>query len=718
MVAVAERTKNAERMRAKRLADRDLRIPRPADPDRRAACLADPYLFLTTYAKDVFYQPFTVDRREMIDAIMHAAKFGGDQAIAGPRADGKTRSALFCAMLLALAGFVFFTLIVSKSGPRANRELKNLKDWLGNQGVFDPEKGDVINPSLFCQDFPEVVYPILALGRWSSRARQQTVAGQYTNMEWGEECIIFPEIPTELLVKQGWAKGVESAARGQIIASLGIEGPIRGYSVRNLRPDLAILDDLDDRESAKSELQTENRESIVEQDVGGLAGPDKTVSRVMLCTLINRTCVAATYTDPVKKPSWRGQRHKLLEKYPERMDLWEEYVGLRNNRGPDDPDARVAFRFYLENKTAMDVGAECTNPYRFDSRVLLDGEPSEVSALQACFNLIADRGQVHFDTEYQNDPPAETGPVESGITPARIQRQVNELEEGVIPDGCTVLTIGIDVGKYWLTFCVRAWKPDGTGHTIHKGTAPVHGTVSGINDQACDRAITHAVKVLVNKLRDNSKGTGEVEYRKSDGEIVPIDLIFVDAGWRTEAVYAATSSLGLGVYPIMGFGKSHGCAQIRFSPARTAVDNQVQIGDGQTYKLVRKGDTKNRVWLVEADADFWKGWEHDRWMTEHGAPGCMYLWGERGQDRKMSKDEQGHKTYAEHICNEVEIEEPYKDGIRRRWLKKPGENHFLDASYYSDVAARMKGIRLTGTVKEPKPKKSLAQMAKEARGAA
>lgn len=708
MAEVAERTKNADRMRAKRRDERDIAIPRVAEPDRRKRCLADIYEFLPTYFPHVFYQPFTQDRREMIDAIMHAARYGGDQAVAGPRADGKTRSALFCALALCLAGHVTFPMIISKSGPRANRELKNLKDCLSS-----PEN------AAFCDDFPEIAVPILALGRWSSRARQQTVQGSYTNLEWGEECVIFPTISTVLLRSQpkGWNEDLESAARGQIIASLGIEGPIRGYSVRNLRPDLAILDDLDDRESAKSETQTENRESIVEQDVGGLAGPDKTVSRVMLCTLINRTCIAATFTDRTKKPSWRGQRHKLLLKMPDKMDLWEEYTSLRQNRGTDDPDARFAHQFYLAHRAEMDFGAVVTNPYRFDARLLLDGEPSEASALQACFNLIADRGQVHFDTEYQNDPPAETGPVESGITPARIQKQLNEFPEGVVPRGCNVLTVGIDVGKYWLHYVVRAWDVNASGHTIHYGEAPVHNTVKGIDDAAMDRSITFAIKALIGQLRDNSKGQGLVDYRKPDGELVPLDLILVDAGYRTEAVYAACSQLGTGVYPIMGFGKSSGCAQIKFTPARVANDD-TQVGDGQTYKIVRKGSPGAKVWLVEADVDKWKAWEHDRWMTGHDEPGALYLWGERGADNKMSADEKRHGQYAHHICNEVEIEEPYKDGIRRGWKKKPGENHKLDASVYADVAGRIKGIKLPGTTKDPKPRRTLAEMAKAAMGAA
>ena len=46
----------------------------------------------------------------------------------------------------------------------------------------------------------------------------------------------------------------------------------------------------------------------------------------------------------------------------------------------------------------------------------------------------------------------------------------------------------------------------------------------------------------------------------------------------------------------------------------------------------------------------------------------------------------------------MEVEEPYKGTIRRRWNAKSDNTHWLDASYYSDVATNMKGIRLVGPV--------------------
>lgn len=686
------RTKERDRKAAQRKAERDLIIPKVLEPQRRIDCLADPYLFLPTYFPGVFYQPFTVDRREMIDAILHAARYGGDQAVAGPRADGKTRSALFCTLCLMLGGFLSFPMIISKSGPRANRELRNLKEAIRDS-------------KLFAADFPEIGVPIHDLGGWSSRARQQTAHGEPTNMEWGEECIIFPKISTDILREHYWRDEIDavvSAADEQIMASLGIEGAIRGYSVRNRRPDLAIMDDIDDRESAKSETQTETRENIIEEDVGGLAGPDKTIARVMLCTLINRTCNAAVFTDRTKKPSWRGQRHRLLLKKPERETLWEEYIQLRQGRSETDPDARVAHRFYLANREAMDLGAEVTNPHRFDARVLSDGEPAEVSALQACYNLIADRNWDHFNTEYQNDPPENVGPVESGITPQTVMRQVCGVAKGKIPEGCTTLVHGVDAGKYRLHWVVRAFKPDGTGYTIDYGWHRVLGTKRG-TDEGLDRALHAAILLRVAEFKDS-------EYAKE----ITDHLTLIDAGYRTEAVYAACLAAGMGVMPVMGFGKSAGCVQIAWHDVVKQTQEKKPICDGVFQS--QKASGGRRFWLVCANADKWKAWEHDRWMTATDKPGCMFLWGDPAESGdRISEDQRSHGEYADHICAEVEIEDIVKGAMVRKWKSKKTENHWLDASYYCDVAAAIKGIRIVAAPKPTKQRMTLAEMAAKAR---
>jgi hypothetical protein len=283
----SEREAQRQLMARKRAAERDIRIPPPEDPSRRERCLGDVYDFLSGYFPRTFYQSFTEDRREMVQAILHAARHSGDYALAAPRGCGKSRLALYCSLYLLLTGDCRFPLIISKNQTRANGELRTLRDKLKNE-------------SAFAADFPEVCAPIHAMGGWASTAIKQTAHGWPTQIEWSQSHLILPTIPLDVL--EHWPKGMPSLAQGQIIASMGIEGPLRGLTFRDTRPDLAIIDDIDDRDTARSATETETRQQIIDQDVAGLAGPGQRISRVMLCTVINRTCIAAQYTDRKLRP--------------------------------------------------------------------------------------------------------------------------------------------------------------------------------------------------------------------------------------------------------------------------------------------------------------------------------------------------------------------------------------------------------------------------------
>lgn len=638
---------------------------------RRNRAIKDVYFFLTTYFPEVFYQDFTPQRREMIEAILRAARYGGDQAIAGPRGDGKTRSALYCALFLCVAGQLSFPLVIAKSGPRAKRELRNLKDNLE------------VN-KLFAADFPEIGVPVHALGRWASRARSQTVWGHYTRMEWAEEVVILPDIPSELLRENGWPKRTESAARGQILSALGIEGPIRGYSVRDVRPDVAILDDVDDRESARSEVQTEQRNLIIEEDVGGLAGPDRTIGRVMLCTLITSDCTAATYTDREKKPSWNGKRYKLVNKWPDREELWDDYMELRRHGQLDgDPLAREAHQLYLQKRQAMDAGSEVSNPDRYSRTLCPDGSQLEVSTLQHCYNIVCDRGRDHFDCEYQNNPKEDDRLMERKISAYRVQTQVSGCKRKLIPADVSVITQGIDVGKYALHWVVKAWRADASGFVVDYGVQEVRGTQKG-DDDAVDLAIYRA-------LCERRDHVIEDPYIDADQAERPIDMTVIDAHYRENAVLHFIAQAGTRFAPAMGFGQSgDGATRANFRMPSASKDRR----PGDHWFLSRQ---PSGVWIVCMDSDYWKGWLHDRWTTPTTEPGTMMIFGQKSDDpRKMSLDQRGHFSFAKHITAEVEAQEVVKGRLVQRFVAKSDTNHYLDASYMAAVGGSMCGIRLMG----------------------
>lgn len=652
-------------MRAKRAAEKDLTLHPVADPKRRAACAADPYEFLRVYFPQ-FDRPFTAQQKEIIESIIQTAKYGGSLAIAASRGEGKTSIAQYLVgVYCVITGLLRFPLICAATGPHAARILGNMKrQYTRNQ--------------LLWEDYPEVCVPLWDVRLAPQRGPSQTVNGEPTFCQWAGDQVVMPTV-------------AGSKASGAILATTGLDAAVRGLMVDGQRPDFVLIDDPETRESSASEEQCAKRELLIEEDLAGLGGQKSPLSMVMLTTCMRRVCLSAKYTDPAQKPAWRGRRFRLVEDWPSRMDLWDEYCVMRAaNKQTGDDNAREAHEFYLKNRELMDLGAKVANPYRFKGMTLPDGTALEVSALQSCFNIIADTSREHFDTEYQNDPREESGPIESGITAHRIQKQVSGLPRRLVPMGAVKLTQGIDCRKVALHWVVRAWMPDGTGHTIDYGVTEVRGTTVG-TDEGLDEALKRA-------LSERKAQIEETPYANQDGTAVKLDMTVIDSGWRSEAIYEWTLQAGLSWKPSMGFGKSSGCASPQFFPPVRGTQDK-KCGDQWFLSRRPKG-----VWLVCMNADDWKAWEHDRWMSDPLQAGALLLFGDKPaaavlqkNPHAMSQDQKWHMSYAKHLTAEVEVEEPNKDGVLvRKWKARSDNNHYLDASYRASVAASIVGVKLLG----------------------
>lgn len=654
-------------------------IPACEDRDRRARLEADDVAWLMHYfgescgLDDPFTYQFTEQQRDMLAAIGHAIKFGGDQAIAASRGEGKTTLTERRVLKALLTGEVNYAVLFASTGSMA-------------EDILDSIDTALTENELLLADYPEVCVPVRELQGAPQRANTQRASGErHDNGEpyemaelsyrWCGSELIFPNVP-----------GSPSARA--IIATRGLDAAVRGLRKRGKRPRLAIIDDPDTEDTARSEDQSAKLEKRIDAAIGGLGGQRRAVGRVLLTTLQSRLAVSYKYTDPKQKPTFKGRRYRFMVEPPTDPTWAERYVQMRladlqrrDESGNNlDEFARNSHAWYLENRDKIEAGAVVSNPNRFEDETLPDGSQKEVSAIQHYYNLVAKLGADVVATEYDNDPPETTAAIETSLTPLQIQRKVNGLDHGIIPAGCILLTIGVDVRKTELHWVARAWETDGTGHTIHYGIHDVRGTVRG-SDEGVDLAIHRAILELIEKIRRNP-------FCKDGGEIVDPSLILIDAGYRTDAVYAACHQAGAGVMPVMGFGKSSGCTQANFAEAQRATIDK-RPGDG--WFLSRKGKT----WLVCADADRWKAWEHDRWLTDSGRPGSLFVWGRASEIKdRLSDDETAHFSYARHILAETEIEEHHKGTLRRKWKAKSHNNHWLDASYYASVAMSIRGVRI------------------------
>ena len=467
---------------------------RPAqDPERRILLESDDTEWLRYYFHELFWYPFTTQQLEMIEAIRNAIRYGGDQSLAASRGEGKTK--LFERTLLkyTLSGVIKFSVLFAATGSAAQDSLQSIM-------------GEIETNERLRADYPEVCVPVLALENTPNRAHYQLVTGRRhdngepyqavaSRFSWCGQEIVLPNVPG-------------SPSAGAIIATRGLDAAVRGLNKRNRRVDVAGIDDPDTEETVNSEEQAKKLEKRIDRAIAGLGGQQRTVARVMLTTIQNRTCVSYKFTDPAQKPTWKGKRFRFLVTRPERSDLWDEYVQLRQAH-PDDEFGRIANAFYLENREAMDAGAEVANPNRFDGQTLPDGTQLEVSALQRYYNEVARIGPEAVASEYDNDPPEEAGPVESGITPNRIQRQLSGYDRKIVPPGCTVLDRGVDVRKTALHWVVRAWQPNGTCYVVDYGVHEVLGTKYG-SDEGLDLAIKRGILQFL----DDAK---QVEYVCADG---------------------------------------------------------------------------------------------------------------------------------------------------------------------------------------------------------
>lgn len=707
----SRRAREAKRLRLARTTDREVHVPSltPAQARKRKRLERDDAKWLRFFFPDApygFWYPFTQQQQAIIRAIGFAIKHGGDQAIAASRGEGKTQLARRLCIKYTLSGTVSFVVLFASTGSDAADSLEAIR-------------ADIQENDLLCEYYPEVCVPVRALENTPNRAHYQTVTGhrhdtgaQYaqtpSRFHWCGHELSIPNVPG-------------SPSAGAIIATRGLDSAVRGLNKKGRRPDVAIIDDPDTEETASNPQQAAKLEKRIDRAIAGLGSQQRPIARVMLTTLQNRICVSYRYTDPMAKPSWKGKRFRFLVKPPKNQDLWQQYVQmvqddlreLDDNGEPLDPHARRAHALYLQHRKAMDLGGAVANRHRYDPSRLADGSQKEISALQRYYNEVARIGPDAVATEYDNAPPDDDRQV-AGISPRQIQLRLSGLPYRVVPDCVLKITQGIDVGKRWLHWVVRAWvqRSDdqvATGYTIDYGETPTSGTVSG-SEEGIDEAIKRA-------LRARAEQIARDPYCTAAGKVCDIDLTLIDCQYRMEAIYdycieagqffLRTRNTNGRFSPSAGVGASNGAIREDWRQITHSTDDTIP---GDFWKMSKQA---NGIWQTRMHADSWKLWEHDRWMGEPDAAGGLLVWGEsptaaEAAAGRLSYAQRQHRQpfpsglpgFADQICAEIEAEEVRNNVTIRRWISGENlnmkHNHLFDAAYRADVAASMLGVPLLG----------------------
>ncbi len=542
-------------------------------------------------------------------------------------------------------------------------------------------------------------YPIRCLENNARRCVGQLFKGEQTRIEWGAKRVALPTMPDED------CDGVNVS--GSMVSVAGLTGAIRGQSHvladgEIIRPDLALLDDVQTRESASSPTQSAEREQIVRGDVLGMAGPGRKIAAVMPCTVIREGDLADRLLNRELNPQWQGERTQAVYAWPTADELWERYLriraeGLRSGAGTKD-----AKKFYREHRKEMDVGAEVAWPQRFN--------PDQLSAIQHVIDLRADLGDAAFQAEYQNAPHKAESDDVPVLSAEQIAAKVNGVEKSVAPIAAAHLTASIDVHDNLLFFAVVAWAPDFTGWVVTYGAYPdqrrrrftLRKASPTLADAAPGAGREGSIRAGLVAL------TGELlghEVQREDGSALRIGRCLVDAGYTPDVVYDVC----------------------RHSPHAALLLPSRGVGIGAVGKPMseypkRPGEVHGHHWLTAKtsnrmgkhcrfDSNAYKTFLYARLATALGDPGSLSLYGQKPEE---------HQLLAEHLTAERPVRVSAGGRTVDQWSPRPGvaDNHWLDGLVGCAVAASQLGCTLEATGSGPARKPAKTVSFKEMQNAA
>lgn len=216
----------------------------------------------------------------------------------------------------------------------------------------------------------------------------------------------FPEATGQGRV---WQAGTIVTANNAKVQVAGSGKKLRGLRHGPYRPDLCVLDDIENDEQVRNPDQRDKLQSWLTKTVLPLGGADAKFDVVYIGTILHYDSVLSR---TLANTMWRTARFKALLQWPADMALWDRWEEVLRNEGMDAADA-----FYHAHAAAMERGAQVS----WAARPLL-----------ALMKIRARDGHDTFDSEYQNDPVAGDNAPFAGI----IQFWVNRLAEWVFFGAC------------------------------------------------------------------------------------------------------------------------------------------------------------------------------------------------------------------------------------------------------------------------------------------
>jgi hypothetical protein len=191
---------------------------------------------------------------------------------------------------------------------------------------------------------------------------------------------------------RAWNANEICLKNGVWIACSGWKSGLRGIN-KDTRPDLIILDDLEDKSVMESDSLQKKLDLAFNEEIGRLGTYN--TDMFYIGTLLSEDSLLARVT---KMPAWKSLILKRVISFPVNEQLWDKwrsiYRDLTNENRFDD-----AYEFYLKNKKAMTKGAKVL----WEEKVPSD----KTKYVGGYYNVMLDResfGEDAFLKEDQSEP--------------------------------------------------------------------------------------------------------------------------------------------------------------------------------------------------------------------------------------------------------------------------------------------------------------------------
>nr|DAT03230.1 MAG TPA: Large Terminase [Caudoviricetes sp.] len=178
-----------------------------------------------------------------------------------------------------------------------------------------------------------------------------------------------------------WQAGKMVSANDVCVEVAGSGKKLRGKRHGQYRPDLCVLDDIENDEQVRNPAQRDKLNAWLTQAVLPLGGVGQKFDVVYIGTILHYDSVL---NRTLNNPFWHSKKFQAMLAFPERMDLWEEWEQLYTTHGE-----AVAQAFYAAKQPEMERGAKTSWAAR---------------GVLALMKIRARDGHATFDSEYQNDP--------------------------------------------------------------------------------------------------------------------------------------------------------------------------------------------------------------------------------------------------------------------------------------------------------------------------